>query len=263
MSDTDSSSLFRRVRLWVRDSIVAGLIATVPLIVVWWVLDKVVLSQAGILSLIPASIRGQKWSPPWMASEVAVLDTPGLGFLLSLFLIMLVGAAFRGLARGAVGRAVGERFSGMVQTVPILGTLYSGVRQLMEAIFSSRAQQFQRVVLVQFPRPGAYCLGFLTAHAWPGVNEAVGRELISVFVPTTPNPTSGFFVMFDEQEVTVLDMTVEEAFKAIMSSGIITPARGGILRGADPSSVTSNFEKIDSTNPNLEVLQPGGEGGES
>ncbi len=255
MSDPESTSLFRRLRSWMRDSLVAGLVATVPLIVVWWVLDKVVLSQAGILSLIPLPIRQQKWSPPWLAGEVAVLDTPGLGFLLSLTLIMLVGAVFRGLARGAVGRAVGERFSGTLQTVPLLGTLYTAVRQLMESIFSSRAQQFQRVVLVQFPRPGAYCLGFLTASAWPGVCEAVGRELVSVFVPTTPNPTSGFFVMFDEEEVTVLDMTVEEAFKAIMSSGIIAPARGGILSGADPSSVTSNFKKIDATNPELESVQ--------
>jgi uncharacterized membrane protein len=230
-----------------RDSIVAGLVATVPLIVVWWVLDKVVFSQAGILSLIPQSIRLKKWSPPWLAREVAVLDTPGLGFLLSLALIMFVGAGFRVLAKGAVGRAVGDRFSRMLETVPLLGTLYTAVRQLMEAIFSSRAQQFERVVLVQFPRRGVYCLGFLTATAWPGVREAVGRSLVSVFVPTTPNPTSGFFVMFDEEEVTVLDMTVEEAFKSIMSSGIIAPARGGVLRGADPLSVTSNFQRPELT----------------
>jgi len=263
MSPSESSSVFRRLRLWMRDSIVAGLIATVPLIVVWWVLDKVVLSQAGILSLIPLAIRQQKWSPPWMVGEVAVLDTPGLGFLFSLSFIMFVGAAFRGLARGALGRARGERFSGMLETVPILGTLYTAVRQLMEAIFSTRAQKFQRVVLVQFPRPGAYCLGFLTARAWPGVSEAVGHELVSVFVPTTPNPTSGFFVMFGEEEVTVLDMTVEEAFKAIMSSGIVQPLRGGILKGADPASVTSNFEKIDATNPALEPAQLGEGGGTS
>lgn len=243
MTESDSTSSLRRLRSWMRDSIVAGLVATVPLIVVWWVLDKVVLSQAGILSLIPRSIREQTWSPPWLAKEVAVLDTPGLGFLLSLVLIMFVGAGFRILARGAVGRAVGDRFSGMLETVPLLGTLYTAVRQLMEAIFSSGAQQFERVVLVEFPRRGAYCLGFLTATAWPGVREAVGHSLVSVFVPTTPNPTSGFFVMFDEAEVTVLDMTVEEAFKAIMSSGIIAPARGGVLRGADPLSVTSNFER--------------------
>jgi len=244
-----------------RDSVVAGLIATVPLIVVWWVLDKVVLSQAGILSLLPLSIRQQKWSPPWMVGEVAVLDTPGVGFLLSVILIMVVGGLFRFFARGALGRAVGGRLSGMVQTVPILGTLYSAVRQLLEAIFSSRAQQFQRVVLVQFPRPGAYCLGFLTARAWDGVSKAVGRDLVLVFVPTTPNPTSGFFVMFDDEEVVVLDMTVEEAFKAIMSSGIVAPARGGILSGADPSSVTSNFEKIDQSHADLVPIS-GGEGGE-
>jgi uncharacterized membrane protein len=263
MSNQSSPTLFRRARLWMRDSVVAGLIATVPLIVVWWVLDKVVLSQAGILSLIPPPIRRQKWSPPWLSGEIAVLDTPGLGFLLSLLLIMMVGALFRFLARGALGRAVGSRFSAMVRTVPILGTLYSAVQQLLEAIFSSRAQQFQRVVLVQFPRAGAYCLGFLTARAWEGASEAVGRELVSVFVPTTPNPTSGFFVMFDEEEVTVLDMTVEEAFKAIMSSGIVPPARGGVLMGADPSSVTSNFEKIDGVITAPDILPVVDDGSQS
>lgn len=244
-------SLLRRLRTSMRDSLVAGLIATVPLIVVWWVLDKLVLSQAGVLSLIPQGIREQRWSPPWLSREIAVLDTPGVGFTLSVLLILLIGLLFRAMARGAFGRAVGSRFTRTLQTVPILGTLYSAVRQLLEAVFSANAQKFERVVLVEFPRRGAYCLGFLTARTWDGASKAVGKELVSVFVPTTPNPTSGFFVMFPEEEVKVLDMTVEEAFKAIMSSGIVSPARGGVLSGLDPAAVTQNIELMAQTSADL------------
>ena len=157
-----------------------------------------------------------------------------MGFLVSLLLIVFVGA----LARGVLGRRIVGRITRWVQQVPFLGTLYSAVRQLLESVFSSRAQNFQRVVMVEFPRKGVYCLGFLTAQGWPGANAAAGVSLLSVFVPTTPNPTSGFFVMFPEDEVIFLEMTVEEAFKAIMSSGIVLPERGGVMEHPDLAAMT-------------------------
>lgn len=227
-------SVLQRLQRWLRDSLIAGLVATVPLIVVWWVLDKLVLSRDGVLGLIPEDYRNRTWSPPWLDAPIRVLDTPGMGFLVSLLLIVFVGA----LARGVLGRRIVARITRWVQQVPVLGTLYSAVRQLLESVFSTRAQNFQRVVMVEFPRKGAYCLGFLTARAWPGADAAVGKSLLSVFVPTTPNPTSGFFVMFAEEEVIFLEMTVEEAFKAIMSSGIVLPEDGGVMENPDLAAMT-------------------------
>ena len=99
------------------------------------------------------------------------------------------------------------------------------------------------MVLVEFPRKGCYCLGFLTAEAWEGVQEAVGTALVSVFVPTTPNPTSGFFVLYPRDELRILNMTVEEAFKSIMSSGIVIPADGGLAE-VDVSEITAEVASI-------------------
>ena len=194
----------------------------------------------GVLGLVPKSIREITWTPPWAPTPIRFLETPGLGFVLTILVILLIGA----LARGFVGRRVVNLVEDTLRAVPLLGTVYFAVRQLLEQVFSDRAQSFQKVVLVEFPRRGAYCLGFVTARGWPGVEDAVGAALISVFVPTTPNPTSGFFVMFPEADVRVLDMTVEEAFKALMSSGIVQPTRGGELHGTSILAVTQELDPV-------------------
>ncbi len=210
-----------------------------PLVAVWWVFDRVVLNMDGVLGFLPESIRGITWTPPFSRAPIPFLKTPGLGFILTVILLTFVGA----FARGFVGRTLVRTIVEPIQRTPVLGTIYSAVRQLLETVFSKQAQNFQRVVLVQFPREGAYVLGFVTAAAWEGVEKAVGRKMVSVFVPTTPNPTSGFFVMFAEDECIPLNMTVEEAFKAIMSSGIVMPVDGGVL-GVDVGTMTINVEPV-------------------
>ncbi len=228
-----------RLQKFLRDSLVAGLVSAVPLVAVWWVFDRVVLNMDGVLAFLPHAIRDLRWTPPGSPASIPLLKTPGLGFVLTVVILTFVGA----FARGFVGRALVRTVVEPLQRTPILGTIYSAVRQLLETVFSRQAQNFQRVVLVQFPREGAYVLGFVTAKAWEGVERAVGCSMISVFVPTTPNPTSGFFVMFPEDDCIPLTMTVEEAFKSIMSSGIIVPAAGGVL-GVDVGTMTVNVEPV-------------------
>ncbi len=231
----------RSFRTLLRDNLVAGILVAAPISVVLWVFNKLVLSMDGVLALVPSGIRSLRWSPPWLDRPIPILETPGLGFFLTLVLVFLIGT----LARGYFGRTVLARLAELVERVPLLGTIYSATRQLLEAVFSSRAQNFQRVVLVEFPRSGCYCLGFLTAEAWAGVQQAVGKVLVSVFVPTTPNPTSGFFVLYPRDELRVLNMTVEEAFKAIMSSGIVAPVDGG-LADVEVSTITAEVAALSS-----------------
>lgn len=228
-----------RIRRFLRDSLVAGIVAAVPLVAVWWVFDRVVLNMDGVLGLLPEGIRSYTWTPPGSRAPIPFLKTPGLGFVLTVALLVLGGA----FTRGFLGRVLVRYVVDPIVATPILGTIYSAVRQLLESVFSTQAQSFQRVVLVQFPRKGAYVLGFVTAKAWEGIEDAVGTSMVSVFVPTTPNPTSGFFVMFDEAECIPLSMTVEEAFKAIMSSGIVMPATGGAL-DLDVGTMTVNIEPV-------------------
>jgi uncharacterized membrane protein len=236
--DPDKSGDRKGFRSWLRASLVAGIIVSAPLYVVFWVFNRIVLQVDGVLALVPRSIRDLTWTPPWAPAQIRFLETPGLGFVLTLLAILVVGS----IARGFIGRRVVSWVESTLRAVPLLGAIYFAVRQLLEQVFSDRAQSFQKVVLVEFPRRDVYCLGFVTARAWTGVEDVVGRPLISVFVPTTPNPTSGFFVMFPEPDVKVLDMTVEEAFKALMSSGIVQPERGGILAGTSPLEVTQEIE---------------------
>ena len=233
-------TLGKRARTWFRDSLVAGLIAAAPLFVVWVVVDRLILSMDGVLGWLPNSWREAAWTPPWADLPIPILKTPGLGFVLSVLLIIAIGA----LARGIVGRRIVNSVTNTFTRGPLVGTIYSATRQLMEAVFSRKAQSFQRVVMVQFPRDGCYVLGFVTAKAWSGACNAVGMPLMSVFVPTTPNPTSGFFVMFPEDEIIAMKMTVEEAFKAIMSSGIVAPLDGGMMEDVDVQTMTVKVEPV-------------------
>ena len=235
-----SKTFGKRISNWLRDSLVAGLIAAAPLFVVWVVVDRLILSMDGVLGWLPNAWREATWTPPWADLPIPILKTPGLGFFLSLVLIVVIGA----LARGIVGRRIVNSVTKTFTGVPIIGTIYSATRQLLEAVFSGKAQSFQRVVMVQFPREGCYVLGFVTARAWAGAEQAVGTPLVSVFVPTTPNPTSGFFVMFPEDEIVALKMTVEEAFKAIMSSGIVAPEDGGMMADMDVQTMTVKVEPV-------------------
>ncbi len=238
MSDAPQT-LRGRAKNWLRDSLVTGIIASVPMVTVWWIFNRIVLNMDGVLGFVPQSLRNTTWTPPFSAAPIPFLKTPGLGFFLSIVILVMIGA----LARGFVGRRLVRYVVEPIRQMPLLGTIYNAVRQLLEAIFSSQAQSFQRVVLVQFPRKGSYVLGFVTAKAWTGVEEAVGKSMISVFVPTTPNPTSGFFVMFADEECIPLNMTIEEAFKTIMSSGIVTPEDGGRL-GVEVGTMTVEIEPV-------------------
>jgi len=225
----DGPTFRQRSQRWIRDSLISGIVVAVPLFVVYWVVERIVLQVEGVLGPLPTTLV-----PQW------VKDIPGLGFSVTILVLLILGTLFRGF----VGRRVVGGVEGLLRRVPLVGTLYFAFQQLLKSVFSSEAQSFQRVVLVEFPRKHAYCLGFVTAKAWAGAEEAVGRSMISVFVPTTPNPTSGFFMMIPDEDLIVLNMTVEEAFKSIMSSGIVLPADGGVVEGIDLQSVTMELPPV-------------------
>ncbi|MCO4768953.1 MAG: DUF502 domain-containing protein [Deltaproteobacteria bacterium] len=230
----EPKSLQSQMSRFIRDSLISGIVVAIPLYIVYWVVERIILQVEGVLGPLPTALV-----PQW------VKDIPGLGFVVTLLVLLALGTLFRGF----VGRRLVSFLEGLLRRVPLIGTLYFAFQQLLKSVFSADAQSFQRVVLVEFPRRHSYCLGFVTERAWSGVETAVGRTLISVFVPTTPNPTSGFFMMIPEDELIVLNMTVEEAFKAIMSSGIVMPEDGGVLHGVDPKTVTQDIEPVTLTYP--------------
>ena len=157
-----------------------------------------------VLKLIPA-----KYVP----------EIPGLGFILAVILISAVGL----LTRNFAGRKVVQLGEKMVDRIPLVRIIYSGVKQLLEAFFVQKTAAFRRVALLEYPRRGVYVIGFITGESRGEVQRKTDKNMINVFVPTTPNPTSGFYVLIPEDELVALDMTIEDAFKLIISGGIFTP----------------------------------------
>ena len=144
---------------------------------------------------------------------------PGVGIVASLLLILLTGFVVTNVL-GARAFKYGEK---MLHKVPIAHKIYFGVKQLTEAFSPQGAQAFRRVALVEYPRKGMYVIGFVTGECTGEIQEKTAKRISSVFIPTTPNPTSGMLVLVPEEEVVYLDMSVEEGLKLVVSAGIVGP----------------------------------------
>lgn len=197
--------------LKLRNYFLTGLLVTAPIAVTAWLGWEVLNFMGGWLTpLIP-----QDWNP--QAWPVFVI--PGIGVAIIVFALLLLGTLVTGYFGGSVLRA-GDA---LVRRVPVLRTIYRVTRQLFETVLTQDSNAFREVVLVEYPRPNSWTLGFVTGSGEAAFTKAAGREVISVFVATTPNPTSGFLLFLPPEEAIVLDMSVEEGFKMVVSGGLITP----------------------------------------
>ncbi|MDP6935413.1 MAG: DUF502 domain-containing protein, partial [Myxococcota bacterium] len=204
--------MWNRFMIQVRSALLAGVLIFVPLGVTVWVFLTLVRLADGWIRLLPEVVRPETYLG---------FPIPGLGILLAVVLVALLGAATRLYA----GRTVVDWYEGMLARVPLASGIYQGLKQLIQTLTSDRGRHFRKVVLVEYPRRGILCLAFLTNERhFVQVEGLDGNEpLVSIFLPTTPNPTSGFYLLLPRSQVRLLDMTVEEAFKLIMSAGIVTP----------------------------------------
>lgn len=197
--------------LWLRNSFFTGIVVATPVTVtVWIVYTFITFADRTVKPLIPRAYLPESYLP---------FAIPGFGLIVAIIGLTLLGA----LAANILGRSllqVGER---LVARVPFVRNIYGALKQLLETVFSQNQKSFQEVVLVQYPRPGLWALGFLTAPARGEVADRLGHDFVGVFVPSTPNPTSGFIIWTPRAEIIVLDMTVEEGAKMVISAGIVTP----------------------------------------
>lgn len=191
-----------------RLSIVAGLLIIGPLWLTGYLLLKLFVFFDGAIRILPKA-----WQPEALFGH----GIPGLGILLSLVFIYVVGLGTRAYA----GRQLVGFYESVLQRVPIISGVYQAIKQLMTTLFSEQANHFRDVVLVEYPRKGIYCFAFLTNdQQYLSIED---QSLLSIFLPSTPNPTTGFYLLLPEKDVWNVDLTVEEAFKLIMSAGIVTP----------------------------------------
>ncbi|MGH7822578.1 MAG: DUF502 domain-containing protein [Candidatus Binatia bacterium] len=188
----------------------SGLLAFLPLAITVWILDAVIRVMDSGLEFLPR---------PFRPSTYVQFRFPGMGAVFTFLLICLIGV----FVTHFVGHKLRTLWGRMLRRIPIVRGIYGAVQQLVEALFSQDKSKYRRVVLIEYPRKGVYSLGLVTGVSEGEVQERTGERVINVFIPTTPNPTSGWYVLVPEQDAITLDMSVEDAFKLIISGGMVVP----------------------------------------
>lgn len=151
-------------------------------------------------------------------------DIPGLGVVLSIALVLGTGA----IAANYLGGRALDWLESLLARIPLVRSFYGGTKKIAEAMFSTSSVAFKRALLVEFPRKGMWSVGFITGDPIAEVQQKMAAELLTIYIPTTPNPTNGFVVLVDRSEVVWLDMSVEEAMSLIISLGVVTPESKGL-----------------------------------
>jgi len=202
-----------------RKWLLAGLLVLVPLIITLWVLDWVVTTLDQTLHILPVN---------WQPDQLLGMHVPGLGVVFALAVVLSIGA----LASNIIGNKLVHWWHALLHRIPVVRSIYSGVKQISDTLFSEKGNAFRKALLVQWPHEGMWTIAFLTGapsgdvlrqlQAQPG-GASAQDEFHSVFVPTTPNPTGGYFVMVRKSACVELQMSVDAALTYIVSMGVIVP----------------------------------------
>jgi len=194
--------------------LITGLLIWIPLVITLWVLKLVVDTLDQSLLLLPLGLRTESWLGFHM---------PGMGVVLTLLIVMLTGV----IAANFVGQRLVHLWHEILHRIPVVSSIYSSVKQVSDTLFSSSGEAFRKALLVQWPREGMWTIAFLTGAPGGDVTRHLQGDYVSVYVPTTPNPTGGYFVMMQRRDVIELDMSVDAALKYVISMGVAAPNGNG------------------------------------
>ena len=197
---------------------ITGLLIWVPLGITLWVLHLLVSSMDQTLLLLPEQFRTESWLG---------IHVPGMGVIMTLMVVLATGL----VAANFLGQHLLRFWEGVLGRIPVVKSIYNSVKQVSDTLFTSGGHAFRKALLVQYPREGSWTIAFLTGQPGGDVANHLQGEYWSIYVPTTPNPTSGFFLMMPKADVIVLDMSVDEALKYIISMGVVSPDSGGRRNG--------------------------------
>jgi len=193
-----------------RKYLIAGLLVWMPLGVTFLVVRAIVGFLDKSLLLLPDVFQPDR---------LLGFHIPGLGVLLAVILVLVTGMIMANL----LGRRLVAFWESLLARIPLVRTLYSAVKQIMEAVLATDAKSFRKVLLIEYPRKGVWSMAFMTSDDLGEVQDKTEANVISVFIPTTPNPTSGFVLMVPQSDVIELDMAVEDGLKMIISMGVVVP----------------------------------------
>jgi len=191
---------------------ITGLLIWIPLSITIWVLKLVVDVLDQSLLLLPAALHTENWLG---------VHIPGLGAILTVVIVFLTGV----FATNFFGAQLVELWHEILHRIPVVNSIYSSVKQISDTLFSSSGQAFRKALLVQWPQEGMWTIAFLTGTPGGGVANHLPPDSVAVYVPTTPNPTGGYFVIVARKNVIELDMSVDQALKYIISMGVVPPQK--------------------------------------
>ncbi|MDA8230328.1 MAG: DUF502 domain-containing protein [Magnetospirillum sp.] len=209
----------------------AGILVTAPISITFYIAWQFIhFVDSQVSPLIPPHLNPQNWG------------VPGFGLVVVVVALTLIGA----LTAGFAGRMFVKLSEAVLEHMPVIRSIYSAVKQIFETVLAQKASAFREVVLIEFPRPGMWTLAFITGATNGEIGDQFAEDMVNVFVPTTPNPTSGYLMFLPRKDVRVLDISVEDGIKMVVSTGILAPtARGarkavpvGRTQPAAPAEVT-------------------------
>ncbi|MGS0741938.1 DUF502 domain-containing protein [Glaciimonas sp. GG7] len=193
-----------------RKYFITGLLVLVPLAITLWVLNLIIGTMDQSLLFLPME---------WRPKALIGFNIPGLGTILTLLIIFLTGLA----THNFIGRQVVAVWEAVLTRIPVVNSIYSSVKQVSDTLFSSSGNAFRKALLVEYPRKGSWTIAFLTGIPGGDVKNHLVGDYVSIYIPTTPNPTSGFFLMVPRADTVELNMSVDEALKYIISMGVVSP----------------------------------------
>jgi len=198
------------MRKKIKKIMLTGVAAIIPIGVTIYIFLIIIKAMNNLVKIIP-----YKYQP----DQILPFHVPGLGIIFTLILIFVVGL----VTKSYLGKKIVKLGEMLVGKIPLVRGIYNAIKQLVDAIISDKGNSFKKVVLIEYPRKGLHSIAFVTGDTRGEIKERISQDTINLFVPTTPNPTSGFYIVILKSDVIPLTMTVEEAFTLIMSGGIITP----------------------------------------
>lgn len=218
--------MFKRISI--KNYLIAGLLIWVPLVITLWVLNFLVGTMDQTLTLMPEALLTENWLG---------VHVPGLGVILTVLIVFVTGV----LAANILGQRLVRFWEGILARIPVVNTIYNSVKQVSDTLFSGTGHAFRKVLLVRYPHPQAWALAFQT-NVPAEVMAHLPEEHVAVFIPTTPSPVNGFYFYVRREEVIEIDMSIDAAFKYIVSMGVVAPD-GAANGAAPPLVVIENSQK--------------------
>lgn len=226
--------MLQRLKQDFKNDLIAGLLVVIPLATTIWLSFNMAIWVIDMLTRIPKRLNPFDGLDPILVNLLNVF----VGLTVPLFGILLIGL----MARNIVGRWLLDLGENILQAIPFAGSVYKTLKQLLETLLQDSKDKFRRVVLVEYPRKGVWAIAFVTGTMSSDFQAQFSCPMLNVFIPTTPNPTSGWYAIVKEEEVLPMSMSVEDAFKLIISGGIVTPNTPNQIIGESGKKV--NLESL-------------------